>query len=252
MTSRAIDLYGFRGLYLPWGPADHVPIYTTRDETLRVKQKGFAMVKTLDRIPIHSLVQSLEDGQLYINKICLTNGGNMTQFNKPPEFRISSYVPTPYNGAPGLWLRPDYILPDEPYFQKIGKGTNRHQPVAAPTLRGLDHGEKSIIETSYPQRPENVFIHYENRGPGGTPQAGHLKNAFPTIRLANWEESALEEEVRPTVSEGKFGLHPNEWEDVFGLGFILRCLAMTHVPFWHPVNNPCPTPLMALNESGGW
>ncbi|KAK6841215.1 hypothetical protein PG987_002075 [Apiospora arundinis] len=229
MTSRAIDLYGFRGLYLPWGPADHVPIYTTRDETLRVKQKGFAMVKTLDRIPIHSLVQSLEDGQLYINKICLTNGGNMTQFNKPPEFRISSYVPTPYNGAPGLWLRPDYILPDEPYFQKIvyaernpsrhpapnhantqcwsmlfkEKGTNRHQPVAAPTLRGLDHGEKSIIETSYSQRPENVFIHYENRGPGGTPQAGHLKNAFPTIRLANWEESALEGEVRPTVSEGK-------------------------------------------------
>lgn len=100
---------------------------------------------------------------------------------------------------------------------------------------------------------ESVYIDYEPRGQGPTPASGQIRNALPVIRIGNWEDSAIEGDTIPLVPAGRFGQNPNEWEDVFGFGQIIRRLMMAHVPLWNPNGNPCPNPGGALTEyTGDW
>lgn len=54
----------------------------------------------------------------------------------------------------------------------------------------------------------------------------------------------------PPVPTGRFGQNLTEWEDVLGLGQIIRSLMLAHVPLWNPNTNPCPDPNQGLNEYG--
>ncbi|KAK8055639.1 hypothetical protein PG993_000866 [Apiospora rasikravindrae] len=102
------------------------------------------------------------------------------------------------------------------------------------------------------QSIKSIHINYESRGPGATPNTGQAKNAFPTIRIANWDDSCMENDRRPQTTPGRFGQDPVEWEDAMGFGQILRCLLMAHVPVWRPGVNPCPNPGQRLDERPGF
>ncbi|KAK8035789.1 hypothetical protein PG991_001862 [Apiospora marii] len=126
MTHRLNEVYTVNGIYLPWGPDDHVPRLTTGNPTERLKEKGFIFVDILR--PGVAVVQSIENGQLYVNE--LVTIGLDTLFNAPPSFRVSSFNPGQYpNIQPPPRLFPDYVLPDEPYFPKVALAEEQPNPM---------------------------------------------------------------------------------------------------------------------------
>ncbi|KAK8140153.1 hypothetical protein PG984_000219 [Apiospora sp. TS-2023a] len=234
----------------------------------------------------------------------------------PPAFRISSYSPA-RPPIPGQ-LHPEFVLPDEDYFQKIelaeqeyhaGAGTDiwslyynchderypnggslrtlldlhaRYQkPVPEPFIwhvievlseafnfmyRGRGRGDDlpPADVGPYPTVPpwrtrvyhrnlslDSIYINYETRGGGPVSNAGQIRNAFPTIRIGDWEDSAIDGDTLPLLSPGRFAQDPAEWHDVYGFGQIIRSLMLAHVPMW--TANDCPNPNWQLNEyTGGW
>ncbi|KAI1410612.1 hypothetical protein F5Y13DRAFT_192190 [Hypoxylon sp. FL1857] len=60
-----------------------------------------------------------------------------------------------------------------------------------------------------------------------------MRNAFPYIVLTDFGEAALAGDALEDLKPGLFEEEeePNEWEDVYQLGCILRSLCMTHVAF---------------------
>ncbi|KAK7968935.1 hypothetical protein PG988_008008 [Apiospora saccharicola] len=269
MAHRKDEHHTFQGLYLPWSPDD-----------------GY----------------SIANGQLYVNELIII--GLSTNFNKPPAFRRPP--------IPGQ-LHPEFVLPDEDYFQKIelaeqeyhvGADTNiwslyykysnggtlrtlldlhhRYQkPVPEPFIwhvievlseafnfmyRGRGKGDDlpPADVGPYPTVPpwrtrvyhrnltlDSIYINYENCGGGPISAAGQIRNAFPTLRIGNWEDSAIDGDTQPLLPPGRFGQDPAEWHDVYGFGQIIRSLMLAHVPMW--TANNCPNPNWQLNEyTGGW
>ncbi|KAK8064617.1 hypothetical protein PG994_007255 [Apiospora phragmitis] len=79
----------------------------------------------------------------------------------------------------------------------------------------------------------NVAVHYRSHKSGPKPR-GECTNAFPGIRLGGFGRAFVEGDpvsiVRPRAWDGDAeDAHPEEWEDVAGLGTILRELATTHI-----------------------
>ncbi|KAK8087851.1 hypothetical protein PG997_002812 [Apiospora hydei] len=303
MTHRRDEPFSFHGIVLPWTDPNYVPRITT----------GFSTA---------CLVQSFEDGKVYIHKWMVP-----VRFFLPPEFRASSFHPQQWPGQilPPNILHPAYVLPDEPYFQKIvcaeatplppflphiqvystyidlrqrapnggslydlvqkhylaGRAIPEpfiwHKACAAPagggsaftctatvagvmfprtqkqvpTLRGK-RGKSYFTGTSQLQSLKSIYLHYQPRGPGATPNTGQIRNALPIVRIGDWDHSCMEGDRRPRITAGRFGQDPVEWEDAMAFGQIARSLLMAHVPLWDPVGNPCPTPGQVLVEGLGW
>ncbi|KAK7941350.1 serine/threonine protein kinase [Apiospora aurea] len=297
MTHRRDEPFSFHGIVLPWTDPNYVPRITT----------GYSTA---------CLVQSFEDGKVYIHKWMVP-----VRFFLPPEFRASSFHPQQWPGQilPPNILHPAYVLPDEPYFQKIvcaeatplppfpqhiqvystyidlrqraPNGGSLYDLVEKHYLAGRAIPEPFIWHVLHqlseallymyrnrgrgdvPPDPEagpyppgqawqklfhrnlslkSIYLHYEPRGPGATPNTGQIRNALPIVRIGDWDHSCMEGDRRPRITAGRFGQDPVEWEDAMAFGQIARSLLMAHVPLWDPVGNPCPTPGQVLVEGQGW
>ncbi|KAI2611998.1 uncharacterized protein GGS25DRAFT_473375 [Hypoxylon fragiforme] len=102
----------------------------------------------------------------------------------------------------------------------------------------------------------NIFINYPPRRPGRMPNSGNVTNAFPHIVLSDFRQCAIQGDLPGDLKPGQFPEQnePNEWEDVYELGRVLRSLCMTHVPFpddddTDPNAN---IPGQIKNEDNGW
>ncbi|KAI1644283.1 uncharacterized protein F4817DRAFT_346898 [Daldinia loculata] len=79
--------------------------------------------------------------------------------------------------------------------------------------------------------PSNILLEYSGRNPGAAPRAGIESNAFPRVVLSNLSHSAIEDDDDAWLKPGLHAneAHPNEWEDVYHLGCVLRLMCMTHI-----------------------
>ncbi|KAI2466975.1 hypothetical protein F4781DRAFT_403867 [Annulohypoxylon bovei var. microspora] len=103
----------------------------------------------------------------------------------------------------------------------------------------------------------NILIHYERRGRGRPPPSGNPRNAFPRIVLVDFGESAVDGDDPNDLRPGQFEEEdqPNEWEDIYQVGYVLRSLCMTHVLL--PEDEPLLADRVAIpgqfkDEGQGW
>ncbi|KAK8083842.1 hypothetical protein PG996_002623 [Apiospora saccharicola] len=257
MAHRKDEHHTFQGLYLPWSPDDgYVPPMTTGGNTEDLKAEGFTLIGFL--APGVCVVQSIANGQLYVNELIII--GLSTNFNKPPAFRYSNggtlrtlldlhhryQKPVP---EPFIWHVIE-VLSEAFNFMYRGRGKGDDLPPAdvgpyptVPPWRTRVYHRNLTLDS--------IYINYENCGGGPISAAGQIRNAFPTLRIGNWEDSAIDGDTQPLLPPGRFGQDPAEWHDVYGFGQIIRSLMLAHVPMW--TANNCPNPNWQLNEyTGGW
>ncbi|KAK8050768.1 kinase-like domain-containing protein [Apiospora phragmitis] len=255
MTHRVNEVYQFLGAFLPWGPEDHFARLSSGAHTEGLKEKGFLLLEQLT--PNSCIVQSLADGQVYINK---WDAG--TAF-MPQEWRLHERCPNGGSLADLIQRHHDQGRAVPEYFiwhviDQLSQALNymyRNRDIydRAPPRMQAPIFQLPQVETSLSPKPlyQNCIRPLRVAWSGPTPVGGQVRNSFPTIVISNWEDSALDGDRRPQVTAGNFGQHPVEWEDIYGFGQIVRSLMMAHVPLWN-ANNPCPNPGQVLNESLGW